>query len=74
MKPLCLLCLLVIFISTMALAQSSSAALKPTVLFVEGDSSSIPKFINVCRQMGPERGLDFHFVDNSPTSTTIVSS
>lgn len=23
----------------------------------------IPKFINMCRQMGPDRGLDFHFVD-----------
>lgn len=23
----------------------------------------IPKFINVCRHMGPEHGLDFRFVD-----------
>ena len=38
-------------------------ALKPIVVFVEGDSSVIPKFINMCRQMGPERGLDFRFVD-----------
>jgi hypothetical protein len=38
-------------------------ALKPVVIFVEGDSSSIPKLINVCRSMGPEHGLDFRFVD-----------
>jgi hypothetical protein len=63
MKPFRLFCFLVIFISTIVLSQSSSSALKPAVLFVEGDSSTIPKFINVCRQMGPERGLDFHFVD-----------
>lgn len=37
--------------------------LKPVVVFVEGDSSVIPKFINMCREMGPERGIDFHFVD-----------
>ena len=23
----------------------------------------IPKFINMCREMGPERGMDFRFVD-----------
>ena len=39
------------------------AVLKPVVLFVEGDSSVIPKFINMCREMGTERGLDIHFVD-----------
>ena len=48
--------------------QSQSAAkpaadLKVVTVFVEGDTSVIPKFINMCRQMGPERGLDFHFVD-----------
>jgi len=42
---------------------AENSALKALSLFVEGDSSSIPKFVNVCRQMGPERGLDFHFVD-----------
>jgi hypothetical protein len=36
---------------------------RQVVLFVEGDSSAIPKFINVCRQMGPEYGLDFLFAD-----------
>ena len=34
-------------------------ALKPLAVFVEGESSVIPKFINMCREMGPERGLDF---------------
>jgi len=42
---------------------SAAAPPKRVVLFVEGDSSVIPKFINVCRQMGPQRGLDFQFVD-----------
>lgn len=37
--------------------------LKSITLFLEGDSSTLPKFINLCRQMGPERGLDFKFVD-----------
>jgi hypothetical protein len=46
-----------------AASTTGSVALKPVSIFVEGDSSSIPKFINVCRQMGPERGLDFQFVD-----------
>lgn len=46
-----------------AAATTGSVALKPVSIFVEGDSSSIPKFINVCRQMGPKRGLDFQFVD-----------
>ncbi len=36
---------------------------KAVTIFVEGDSSVIPKFINMCRKMGPERGLDFKFVD-----------
>ncbi len=36
---------------------------KPVVLYVEGDSSVIPKFINMCRQKGPDYGLDFKFVD-----------
>ncbi len=46
-----------------AVAASAANPPKRVVLFVEGDSSVIPKFINVCRQMGPERGLDFQFVD-----------
>jgi hypothetical protein len=37
--------------------------LKSLTLFVEGDSSTIPKFVNLCRQQGPDYGLDFHFVD-----------
>lgn len=36
---------------------------KTVTVFVEGDSSVIPKFINMCRHMGPERGLEFQFVD-----------
>ena len=39
------------------------ASLKTVALFVEGDSSVIPKFTNVCREMGPERCLDLKFVD-----------
>ena len=37
--------------------------LKTVTVFLEGDTSTIPKFINLCRQMGPEKGLDFKFVD-----------
>jgi hypothetical protein len=37
--------------------------LKTVTVFLEGDSSTMPKFINLCRQMGPEKGLDFKFVD-----------
>ena len=40
-----------------------AAPAKPVTVFIEGDSSVIPKMINVCRQMGPEYGLDFKFVD-----------
>ncbi len=50
-------------LAALLLSPLTSAAPKPVVLFVEGDSSVVPKFINLCRQMGPERGLDFHFVD-----------
>jgi hypothetical protein len=48
---------------TTAFAVELPVAAKPVVLFVEGDSSVIPKFVNMCRDMGPERGLDFRFVD-----------
>jgi hypothetical protein len=44
-------------------AGQSAPSLRPVTVFAEGDSSVIPKFINVCRHMGPERGLDFKFVD-----------
>ena len=37
--------------------------LKQVTLFLEGDSSTIPKLINIFRQKGPEYGLDFKFVD-----------
>ena len=37
--------------------------LTPVTIHVEGDFSGVPKFINLCRQKGPERGLDFRFVD-----------
>lgn len=33
-------------------------------MFVEGDSSVIPKFINSCREMGPRYGLDIRFTDS----------
>ena len=46
-----------------ARATEPETGLKPVSIFVEGDSSAIPKFINICRQMGSEYGLDFHFVD-----------
>ena len=51
----------VLLLCTPFFAQSKGS-LDVTIL-VEGDSSVIPKFINVCRGMGPERGLNFHFVD-----------
>src|SRR5256885_11232941 len=62
---------LCVFLSCMAMIHAIAAtstgtehgALKSVSIFLEGDSSSIPKFINVCRQMGPERGLEFHFAD-----------
>jgi len=37
--------------------------LKQVTLFLEGDSSTIPKLINILREKGPEYGLDFKFVD-----------
>jgi hypothetical protein len=52
-------------VATVLLFSGSSAqtTAKVVTIFVEGDSSSLPKFINVCRQSGPERGLDIRFVD-----------
>ncbi len=47
-----------------AVALSASAAPRTVVLLVEGDSSGIPKFVNMRREKGPERGLDFKFVDS----------
>ena len=41
----------------------ANTAPKSVTLFVEGDSSVLPKFVSVCRDLGPKRGLDFHFVD-----------
>jgi hypothetical protein len=49
--------------STAVVMAERPGVLKPVVVFVEGDSSVIPKFINLCREMGPERGIDFRFVD-----------
>jgi hypothetical protein len=54
---------LALFCSTAVVMAEQPVVLKPIVVFVEGDSSVIPKFINICREMGPERGIDFHFVD-----------
>lgn len=60
--------LCVLLLSSLCFGQTATEAkpapsLKSVTLFVEGDSSVIPKFINVCRSMGPERGLAFKFVD-----------
>src|SRR5438270_7634015 len=46
-----------------AATTSIGSDLKPVSIFVEGDSAAIPKFINVCRHLGPDRGLDIRFVD-----------
>lgn len=51
------------FCSTAVVGAEQPAVLKPVVVFVEGDSSVMPKFINLCREMGPEHGIDLHFVD-----------
>ena len=51
------------FCSTAVVGAEQPAVLKPVVVFVEGDSSVMPKFINLCREMGPEYGIDLHFVD-----------
>jgi hypothetical protein len=47
------LCFLLMAISiSVALPPVDKQISRQVALFVEGDSSSIPKFINVCRQMG----------------------
>lgn len=51
-----------------ALFSVAPAQTKPgrdVAVYLEGDTSTIPKLINVCREMGPQRGLHFRFVDNS---------
>jgi hypothetical protein len=50
-------------LAALFLCSLASAATRPVVLLIEGDSSVIPKFVNMCREMGPEYGLDFRFVD-----------
>jgi len=59
----CAILVLLMFSSVASIAVEPSVGGKAVILFVEGDSSVVPKFINMCRQMGPERGLDFKFVD-----------
>jgi hypothetical protein len=54
---------LLLFCLTAAALRSETPSPKPVTVYVEGDSSVIPKFINMCRKMGPERGLNFQFVD-----------
>src|ERR1700733_12468056 len=52
--------------TTVLLAVETSAVpkeLKQITVFLEGDSSTAPKLINILRQMGPEYGLNFNFVD-----------
>ena len=53
----------IIAMLTVPVLASGPQELKAVVIYVEGDSSVIPKFINMCRQKGPEYGLDFKFVD-----------
>ena len=40
-------------------AASAAEVPKRVAIYVEGDTSIIPKFVNVCRQMGPTYGIDF---------------
>jgi hypothetical protein len=51
------------FLTAFGQESKQQANLKSVTVFVEGDSSTIPKFVNLCRQKGPDRGLDFKFVD-----------
>jgi hypothetical protein len=60
-KPYILVVLLCLFSIPFVPAQQTAP--RPVPIYVDGDSSVIPKFINMCREMGPERGLDFRFVD-----------
>jgi hypothetical protein len=62
MKTVVLILVMSLALACVAPAKDSPT-LKTVTLFLEGDSSVIPKFINMCRSMGPERGLDFRFVD-----------
>src|SRR5262249_39457995 len=55
--------LAVVALVSSAIWAHPSNALQQITLFVEGDSSVIPKFVSVCREKGPEQGLDFKFVD-----------
>lgn len=48
--------------------EQNQSNLKTVKVFLEGDTSSIPKFINLCRQQGPERGINFQFVDKKEDS------
>lgn len=54
---------LLIFLCPIVSTAKEKPTLKPVTVFLEGDSSTLPKFINLCRQEGPQRGLDFTFVD-----------
>src|SRR4051812_46228207 len=64
MQRLALLFLLLLAAVAFPQATATPApALKAVTVFIEGDSSVIPKMVNVCRQTGPEYGLDFKFVD-----------
>jgi hypothetical protein len=60
-----LLAVLVISGPSIAAGGSSpqeSTQTKHITVFVEGDTSDIPKFINVAQEKGPERNLRFDFV------------
>jgi hypothetical protein len=63
------------FFALAALFSAASAQTKPgkdVAVYLEGDTSTIPKLITVCRDMGPQRGLHFRFVDTARNSTTIA--
>ena len=63
-----------VLITILLLTTSALAATKHVAIYVEGDSSVIPKFITLCRDKGPEYGLYFHFVDKSPYDYRVVLS
>lgn len=49
--------------ATIALADQPRS-LKHVTVYVDGDRHVIPQFIDTCRKLGPEHGLEFHFVTN----------
>ena len=62
-KTAVLLLVLGLGVATVIAAPMQAKPQRDVTLFLEGDSSTIPKLINICRQKGPEFGLNFKFVD-----------